>query len=400
LYLIAVLRIIFGAAGITVAALLAREMRMPFALLETSGLALALALLSLLAWLHIKYKTPFTEDVFLVQVLGDVFLLTVALFLANGFPSPFDDIFVVPLIVGAYTLRMRRFLIVVAAIVSCCVFLSTSQGPPLAFPVWVDVAAHIAVVLIVTYLAFTVGKISRDHDRRVARMREEALSARNAAALHGIAAQAAHSISTPLGTMAIAVSELGRGNLSPCERNDVLATLAAQIEICKTSLTRLLASTDGALGAQTQVLGVDDVLRAVCEDFELMHPAKTVSLEFEGDNSAPAIAVERSLLDALIVLLEDCGADPPHDTMVTARWGPSSVTIGMTGPGSWPISRISFPGQARTSGLRGLHDGGQKSLTLAASIINRFGGAVTYRPGADGKWVQVMLPLPVTRRAQ
>ena len=398
LYLIAILRIFAGTGGVIVAVLLAREMHLSLAPLEASGIVLGLGLLSLLARRHIERGTSFTENVFLVQVLGDVVLLTLALALVSGFRSAFDDFFLMPLVVGAYTLGMRRFLIVVAAVVACLVFLSAGSGPALAFPGWADIAAHVAVAAMVTYLAFAAAKISRNHERYVAQMREEALSSRSAAALHGVAAQAAHSINTPLATMALAVDELRQGILSPREHHQVLATLTTQIEICKTRLARLLVTTGGG-GEQAQLMGVDEMLRAVCEEFELMHPAKTVSLQLEGDDPAPSLAVERSLFDALIVLLEDCGTEPPHNTTVAAHWGRASVTIRMVGSGSWEVSRVSFPAPAAPPPL-GSPAGNQQSLTLAASIIDRFGGSVTYRPGAEGKWVQVVLMLPATRSAQ
>ena len=399
LHLIAILRIFAATAGVIAAVLLAREMHVSLLPLEASGIVLGLALLSLLARRHIKRGTPFTEDVFLVQVLGDVVLLTLALALVSGFRSAFDDLFLVPLVVGAYTLGMRRFLIVVAAVVACHVFLSTGSGPTLPFPGWADIAAHVAVAAMVTYLAFAAAKISRNHERYVARMREDAISSRSAAALHGVAAQAAHSISTPLATMAIAVDELRQGTLSPREHSHMLDTLAQQIDICKNNLSRLLVTTGGGRGEQAQQMGADEMLRAVCEEFELMHPAKTVSLQLEGDGPAPSLVVERSLFDALVVLLEDCGAEPPHNTTVAAHWGRASVTIRMMGSGSWAISQINFSAQAAPPQPQGSPKGNQQSLTLAASVIDRFGGSVTYRPGAQGKWVQVVLMLPAPRSA-
>jgi two-component system sensor histidine kinase RegB len=231
-------------------------------------------------------------------------------------------------------------------------------------------------------------------------MREEGHAARSAKALHGVAAQVAHSLSTPLGTMAIEIGELRAGTLTSAERTDTLDTLAKQVEVCKEHLSHLLASTGGARGDGARSMRVDALAHALCEDYELMHPAATVELDVDGVEPAPSTVVERTLYDALVSLLDECGRDPPYRVTVVVTWGASDLTIRVAGAGSWAVSQINFPGQIAKPVAPPAFDGGRGSLTLAATIVDRFGGTVSYRPGTAGKWVQVVLPLAMSRSKQ
>ena len=257
--------------------------------------------------------------------------------------------------------------------------------------------AHLLLATLVTYFAYAMASISRSHERSVARRREDALERRNAKAMQTVAAQAAHAISTPLATMAVVLRELRDEDLSASDRRAVVETLAQQVHVCKESLSDLITSVGESRGGEARSMTVDAFVRAACDECQLMDPAAALALEAIGARPAPEIVVERSLVEGLVLAIEECASSPPHAVSVQARWDASRLTVTISGDGGWADSQVQFPILHERRSRQG-HTPGQESLSLAAKLFDRFDGRMSFRPGLPGKWLQITLPLNNLRR--
>jgi len=393
-----VARLAMVLCGLAMTAILTYRAGAAFPLLEVFEVLLGVALVTWLAWHRLVRRSVIFEDDYLLQLVGDIVLLTYALILSGGHDNPFSHYFLVPLVLAAYSLSWRRVVIVilVGAVGWGAIHLTHTKMPP--FEHWVDVFAHLLLATLVTYFAHAMASISRRHERSVARQREDALERRNTRALQTVAAQAAHGISTPLATMAVLLRELRNEDMSAGDHREVVETLTRQVQACKDSLSDLIASVGDARGDEAGSMGVDAFVRAACDECQLMDPIVAVGLEFDGSHPAPEIVVERSLVEGLVLAIEECASSPPHAVGVRTNWDASRLTVTITGGGGWADSQVHYDmGERRRR--RGPAPG-QESLSLAAKLFERFGGRMTYRPAVPGKWLQITLPLNDLRRMQ
>lgn len=382
--------------GLVVVVIFDFEMGRHFPLIEVSLSLLAVGLLSLLGRWRLMQRTAITQNEFMLQLIGDIAVLTYAIAMSGGDDNPFSDLFVIPLVLAAYALEWRRLAIVVAFGLAgwYSIHIFFRAMPP--FPHSADLLAHLLIASLATYFAYSIAKVSRTHERTIARGREDALVQRNAKAIQTVAAQAADAISSPLATMAVLLNEIRQDRLSPAEHREALDTLAKQVQVCKDNMSRLLNSVGQARGDDARSMTVDALLQWACDECQLMDPMASISLDLSGTMPAPLIAVERSLFDAIVLLMQDCATEAPHTVTVGADWDSSQLTIRMVGAGSWPISHIHFTG-SRPEQATQTPSLSQESLTLAATLIARFDGTIKYRPGNADKWLQISLPLSKLR---
>ena len=392
-----VARLAMVLCGLSMTAILTYRAGAAFPLLEVAEVLLGAGLLTWIAWHRLLRRSVIFENDFLLQIVGDIALLTYALVLSGGHDNPFSHYFLVPLVLSAYALSLRHVLIVILAGAVGWLLIQVLHAPLPPFEHWVDVFAHLLLAALVTYFAYAMAGISRRHERSVARRREDALERRNARAMQTVAAQAAHKMSTPLATMAVVLGELRDEGLSASDRREVIETLDRQVQVCKDNLSDLVASVGESRGEEARAMRVDAFVRAACDECQLMDPAATVVLEVDGHRAAPEVVVERSLVEGLVLAIEECASDPPHAVSVRASWNASRLTVTITGDGGWADSHMQFPAMPDRRRRQGPAPG-QESLTLAAKLFERFGGGMTFRPGLPGKWLQINLPFANLRR--
>lgn len=392
-----VARLAMVLCGLAMTAILTRRAGVAFPLLEVSSVLLGAGLLTWAAWHRLARRSVIFENDYLVQLIGDVALLTYAIVLAGGHDNPFSHYFLVPLVLAAYALSWRRVTLVILAGATGWLTIQFLHVPLPPFEHWVDVFAHLLLATLVSYFAYAMASISRSHERSVARRREDALERRNGKAMQTVAAQAAHAISTPLATMAVVLRELRDEDLSASDHRAVVETLARQVHVCKESLSDLIASVGESRGGEARSMAVDAFVRAACDECQLMDPAAALALEAIGARPAPEIVVERSLVDGLVLAIEECASTPPHAVDVHARWDASRLVVTISGDGGWADSQVLFPAMLERRNRKGPAPG-QESLSLAAKLFDRFGGRMSFRPGLPGKWLQITLPLNNLRR--
>jgi two-component system sensor histidine kinase RegB len=343
-------------------------------LLRVSLVLLAIGALGYFVQSALKRSDPPSEAMFLYQLLGDLALLTYVVYETGGVTNPFVLFYLVPLTLAAYALSVRRLLAFAATTAACLLLLYRFHADVPAFGEGVHLASELTLMGIVTYLAHAV-----------ARAREEALTARGAEAVGTVAAKAADALGSPLATIAVLIQELRQGRLPPVDRGEALGMLEQQVQACKNSLSALLASVGQARGESGSRRGVDAMLFAVARECELLDPRVSVLFEAIAP-AAPQIVEDRSLFDACALMFKHCARTPPHSVFVALRWDPEIVTIDLSG-----AQRSTRAAETMLQPVPG-HPG-NGSLSLAASLLARFGGTLTQLGDDQESSLQVQLPL-------
>lgn len=346
---------------------------------QLTGLVL-LSVIALSAALRVRIragKEP-TESVFVVHLLADIALLTFAFHHAGGAENPFLVFYMLPLTLAAYALSWPRLLGVVVATCLMVALLGQRENQALHFDYAVHETSELIAVAVITYFAYVVSRLSRDHDRRVSRAREEALNAMGSQALGSVAARAADTMSSPLSTMSVLVNELRQERLTELEREAALQTLTLQIAQCKTRLSELLDSVGHARAGNGEARDIRALVQTAVHECELIDPDLQIDID-QPTQSAPRVVEERSLLDALVMLIRLCGRSEPHQVHIEIRWSRHWVQLELLGRAGAP--------DAACAGA-----GGDGSIALAATMIERFKGSLSCRVDERQWLLRIHLP--------
>jgi two-component system, sensor histidine kinase RegB len=346
---------------------------------------------------------PVAEWQLALVMMLDIAILTALLYLTGGPHNPFSFLYLVQIALAAVLVRARwTWMLVGLSFIGFGILLTSHQ--PLAIPddnraygAWV--ALGVASAFVVHFLLRITAALAQ-RERELTEARGLAARQERLASLATMAAGAAHELSTPLGTVALAAKELERALA------DNHAELAAdarlireQVGRCRSILEQMAqgagtvgegvsACTVGELLAETLV-GIRESPRVLDEipdevaQTQLRMPPRAVSQALRSlvtnaqDASPPTAAVVITAhldRDVLAISIRDRGAGIPAEVM--ARIGE-------------PFFTTKQPGRGMGLGI-----------FLARAVIEGVGGnmEIDTSPGG-GTEVRVRLPCDVGARS-
>ena len=380
------------------------HLEIPLPLFPLAGGIGFLALFNLATWLRLRFPQPVYDGELFAQIVVDVAVFTLLIYFTGGIMNPFIGMYVLPLAVSAVMLR-RSYTWGIAAITGACFLLLVFFYVPLMSASYVplhhlglhEIGEAISLAITIPLVMYFVIKITttlREHQRLLAQAKENELNNERIVQLGAFAAGAAHELGTPLSTMAVVVKELqGRWHKRP-ELLDELHVISDQLQICKGTLSNLLASAGRTRMDGGGKLALDEFLKSVVENFRSMRAKIEVTCRWDGALPAPEIVADQSLRQALMNLLNNAADASPEQIEVEGRWDEQELCIRISdrGQGILPeaadkIGKVGFttkpPGEGHGVGLM-----------LSATIIRRFGGSINlYNQPGCGACTEVRLPL-------
>lgn len=334
------------------------------------------------------------ENLLMLHLFADIALLTSLLHHSGGLNNPFVVFYMLPLSLAAYGLAWPRLVACVAGTGLMLLTLSWPAHDESALGARLHEAGELIAFAMLALFVYTLARLSRRHDRRVARAREDALNELSSRALGSVAARAADRLGSPLSTMSVLVGELRQGRLDDAERDAALTTLEQQIALCKSHLSDLLSSVGQTRGQDGEARDVRSLVQSAVHECELTDLALRVEVD-QPTRPAPHVVAERSLLDALVLLIRHCGAGAPHRVHIDIRWSGPWVTIGLQG--SEPMHERPAAAADDDADTTTPEDG---PIALAAALISRFNGSLSRHCRDSECFLQVILPaMPEPRRA-
>lgn len=337
----------------------------------------------------------------------DTLLLTGLLAVSGGAANPFTAAYLYPVVMGALLLPTGP---------AWAVTTLATAGYASLFLVGAGQGGHagheghtsgmgghllgmgIAFVLVAPFLTFAIGRIRRALADAAARLRDaESARARDArlASLATLATGAAHELSTPLGTIAVATAELEQrvGESDTPIAADV-ALIRSQVDRCRFILGQMAADAGVGLweGARPSTPG--DLLGLALErvdgaaDMELLGPDAL----YDHPILVPERAVARALRGLLRNARQASGADGPVRVHARRDGDTLALAIEDEGPGMAPdvVARVGEPFFTTREPGRGMGLG----VFYARTVADQLGGElhIDSTPGA-GTTVHVRLPL-------
>ena len=410
-----------GQGGAIALAVYGMDMVLPMSILL--ALTAGLALVTLCTWWRTYQSWPVTDVELALHLLIDIGVLSGLLYFTGGSTNPFVTLYLLPLSIAAAILPTAYTWAVAGATLTCYTCLlfvhhPLPQGPgsfallATLFPggiagehdahgLQADFNLHVlgmwfnfalSAVLIAWFVA-RMAQSLRERDQRLAAARETALRSEQLVALGTLAAGAAHELGTPLSTIAVIAKELERDHVHDAALVADLQLLRTQTERCKAILTSLSDRAESTL-----CIACEDYLCQLIEQWQLIRPQVKISTHFAGVQPAPAMAVERTLEQALLNLLNNAADVSPEGIEVEGRWDSAQLTLEIRDRGPGISAEVATRAGEVFFTTKGPGGGLGIGLFLANATIERFGGSVNlFNREQGGACVRVILPLrPVT----
>jgi len=328
----------------------------------------------------------------------DIASLTGLLYLTGGPHNPFAFLYLVQIALAAVLVRaLWTWTLVGLSFVGFGILILAHQ--PLAIPedsrvIGAWVALGVASAFVVHFLLRITDALAQ-RERELTEARGLAARQERLASLATMAAGAAHELSTPLGTVALAAKELERA-LSK-DHGDLAADarlIREQVGRCRAILEQMQQGA-GTVGEGVASCTVGELLD---ETLVGIRDAPRVVRELAEDVASSKLRVPpRAVSQALRSLVTNAqDASPPTSAVVVkvAREGAVlSVVIRDRGTGIPPevLERIGEPFFTTKAPGRGMGLG----LFLARAVVEGVGGSMQIDSGTNGTDVRVRLPTDV-----
>ena len=388
--------------------------------LDVAPMMLVIALLAavnLLTRWRLDRGGPASEGEVFVHLAIDAGALGVLLYFAGGSANPFVSLFLLPPTLAAAMLPARyawAMAVVTLTAYTFLIFWKLPLPPPQGDLAQFDAllaratggatehaihgsgfALHILgmwlnFVISVGVVAFFLTRMAaalKQRERELAAAREAVLRDEQILSLATLAAGAAHQLGTPLATMAVVIRELELNHGSgDAELREDLLLLREQVDRCKQTISQILASSGHGREDSLGALALDAYLQHVLDEWQLIRPHARLSASLQGAQPAPLIAVDRTLAQALLNLLDNAadaadanGADQ-EVLRFSASWDADACRIeildagsGLAGEAMQRVGEAFFTTKV---------DGGERSgglgigLFLTNATLERLGGRV------------------------
>lgn len=302
--------------------------------LVTSGVLLAALAVSNL-WLTWRIRKPrgTTSKALPGCFIGaDVVLLSWVLLRTGGVLNPASVFYLVEIVVAA--LVLGQFWTWIVTGLSVCgyaaLFLGQTDELRLAQGMHPEIALHMrgmwiafaATALIVGLLVSRLAVAIERRDRALELLRERSVKASRLAGLATVVAGAAHELSTPLSTIAVAARELERSVSRASADDDLVADaqlIRREIDRCRRVLDDMAGRIAEPMGEAPRATRVADVVAAVLEACATAERAR-VRVACPSDIAVvwPAGVVARALGNLLRNALQASGPGIPVDLQAVA----------------------------------------------------------------------------------
>ena len=335
----------------------------------------------------------------------DTLSLTGLLQLSGGPSNPFSTLYLVHITLGAVVVGARwAWILTGLAVVGYAVLFfwyvpipqlehtahHHGSGSPFAMTHYQAMWVALTVSAILT-MAFVV-RLSTALERRgaeFAAMRERALKAERLAAVTTLAAGAAHELGTPLGTIAVAASELERSLASALPSDLPLFVedarlIRAEVDRCREVLQRIVSEGGEIAGEALVTASAREIAEGAAASLERAGSERVLVEELIPLPRilVPRRALERALRDVLRNALEASPMGASVLVRIEGSAGRVRITALDNGSGISPeaLARVGEPFFSTKPPGRGLGLG----LVLARTLCERLGGKLVVAARDEG----------------
>jgi len=275
-----------------------------------------------LLYLYAKSGARMTDALILVAIAFDLLILTVALSLSGGASNPFSSVYLLYIPIGALLLPQAFASILVLLAIGAYTFLfwpdlHSGHGGHQSMQTHL-VGMWVAFVVVGPVVSYAVGRLRAAvsvAEEELKETRAQQVRSEKLAALATLSAGAAHELSTPLGTIAIAAKELEQNQSDPNVTDDA-RLIQQEIQRCSAILSQLAVDVGAGIGEAVQSVRVSDLVEAISED------SAQIRVEAPSAISGRTVKVPRRLMvQALRGIVKNARQASPQDEEIDLKIG-------------------------------------------------------------------------------
>ena len=362
------------------------------------------ALIAAFTWKRLSSGRAVSVADLVLHIYVDIAALTAMLYLTGGAESPFAPMLLVPLAVAASSLEPRWVWLTAAATVSAYIAAAYTEPALVQGLVGADwrlelpeVVCVIGYVVTGALLAYFVAKIRLElqrHSRMLAEVHNQQMRNESMVAMGALAAGCAHELSSPLGTVAVVVSELQRERTGDEKLQQNLQVVKDQIEVAKRVISNLTGAAGQRRAEAAGVARLDHFMHQIIERARALHPGTTIHAQIGDGKTGPRIVAEETLRQAFANLIDNAVRASPDYVEFCADWATDDLVVTVTdwGPG-FPDDVLGKLGKAATAPIA-LDSGLGLGLLLTNVTLGRLDGSLSlYNKPHSGARAEVRLPL-------
>ncbi len=347
-------------------------------------------------------------------MLLDVFVLTGMLYLSAGIANPFALFYFVNVAVAgaivapawAWTIWVTTvlgvaFLLVRALPIEALSAANLQASPPGSAPVWTIpklgfLAAFATCSGVILYFITALTVELRRRELAIQEAEEARLRNRQLEGLATLAAGAAHELSTPLSTIAVVATELGRAlekaEVAESVRHDV-QLIRSELDQCRLILDRMTSAAGDAAGERWSTISLSEFIEEILVGVRNGHHIH-VEPAPEAHSSTARLPVQAAALAVrnLVQNAIDAGAPDSVRLAASATDGCWVLQIADRGAGMSRevLERIGEPFFTTKEPGRGMGLG----IYLTQNVLRRLGGSVEFSSQEGvGTTVRVVIPI-------
>jgi two-component system sensor histidine kinase RegB len=340
----------------------------------------------------------------------DVVMCTGLLFFTGGPANPFSFLYLVQIALAATTLNGAWTWALTALALGCSGVLFLWHRPlPVSHELYMDlhlrgmwVAFGVAASFIV-YFLLRIRRALAGRDAELAASRRLAARQERLASLATLAAGAAHELSTPLGTIAVVMTELQRRAATlgaDAEAMEDLRLVRGQVDRCRAILERMSSEAGETVGEGPVATPLAALIEGALAD---LPPLRPVQRRLDAETASWRLRVPpRAFGQALRGLVKNAQeASPPGAPVsltVVDEQGVVAVEVSDRGPGipAAVLERVGEPFFTTKATGKGMGLG----IFLARTTLERLGGSLRISSSAAGTRASLVLPADVVERAE
>lgn len=366
-------------------------------------ITLGFAVLNGITHWRLNKNHPVTIAELLAQLCVDIVSISLLLYFTGGATNPFVSYLLIPICIGAMTLpRLLTVCTAMLATLSYWWLLSWyipveslaphhhGDGTSLhIYGMWLNFILSAAIIsAFVSRIAYQL----RTQQQLLQAQRERVLHAEQLTTIATLTAGTAHELSTPLGSIKIAIDELHQAAL-PADLRPEVNVIRQQIALCQQTLAQLRdrSRTSDALNPSAQ--SVKDWLTSTLDQWSLINPHSQLDQTLAAVDPEAFIQQDPTLAQSLINLLSNAAEHTVGPIKLFAQSTRDSSTLQIDikddGPNLSETIRQRWgqPFNSERSGGMGL------GVFLSNSTIERHGGELQLLETASGKITRIVLPV-------
>ncbi|WP_148254040.1 ATP-binding protein [Aidingimonas lacisalsi] len=370
--------------------------------LPVISVIIAMGLVNVVTWWRLGRPRAVTDTEYLLHLLIDLTGLTLLFYYTGGSTNPFITYYLVPITIAAATLPWRYAWIIASVALAGYTFLMLFYepvpqlshgivGPGINLHVlgmWLNFGLSAGLV---TFFIYKMAHALRRRDQTLSRTREASLRNEQVLAVATQAAGTAHELGTPLSTMAVLLKEMKQDAKDDRTLEADIDLLREQVDTCKSRLQTLVDNADRRRLSEPEITPAQQWLHNVIQRWLVLRPDVSHRLEVTDKRGQPQLAVDATLEQALMNLLNNAADANPDHIVINLDWNIDEIVIDIRDHG--PGVAMSIADQLGETFVSTKSKGMGIGLFLTHATINRFGGGVSlYNHQEGGTLTEVKLP--------